>query len=81
MKQTIQCDVCQSEFEYELWATESDNYRPADELPDGYLIYGQWICDECGSCSECGKSLEKTGNMQVAQPDKICIQCKVKNEV
>ena len=81
MKQTIQCDVCQSDFVYEIWATGRDNYRPADELPDGYNLYGKWICHECGSCSNCKKSLEKTGNMLDAKPDKICIRCKIENEV
>jgi len=80
---SIICDVCHNSFEYEEWKNadfidESDGTisRPAEELPEGYLIAGKWICQDCGSCSECGKSLEKEGNMLENSKDKLCRDCK-----
>lgn len=76
----IQCDVCHNEFEYEEWDIPLTIGRPAEELPDGYLIFGKWICMDCGSCSECGSSLEKSGNMELNEKDKLCRDC-VEEEV
>jgi len=79
---SIICDVCENSFDYEVWKNaevkEEDGTisRPADELPDGFLIFGKWICDDCGSCSECGRSLEKEGNMLENKKDKLCRDCK-----
>lgn len=77
---SIICDVCSQSFEYEVWPEVKGDVRPADELPDGYLIAGLWICDGCGSCSECGKSLEKEGNMQDHKEGKLCRDCKEETE-
>ncbi len=75
---SITCDVCNNSFDYEVWkdAEAKDGSRPAEELPDGYLIFGKWICQDCGSCSECGASLEKEGNMLEHKEGKLCRDCK-----
>jgi len=82
---SITCDVCGNEFHYQENEPQSveeektfETFRPADELPDGYLIGGNWICDDCGSCSECGTSLEKEGNMTDHQENKLCRDCEEK---
>lgn len=58
----ITCDICKEVHEFE------DN-GTVDSLPDGYLVNGYWICDSCGSCPICGKSLED-------EPDKRGIKAK-----
>jgi len=30
-----------------------------EDLPHGYSTKDGWICDKCGSCPKCGRSLEK----------------------
>jgi hypothetical protein len=66
---TYRCDICQVDYEYEEWDVPTTiidgiSYRSAEELPDGYFLpNGMWICDECGSCPNCGTTLEK-------EPDK-----------
>jgi len=79
---SYRCDVCGNSFDYEVWkdadvkGEDGTISRPAEELPDGYLIFGKWICDDCGSCSECGTSLEKEGNMLEHKEGKLCRDCK-----
>lgn len=85
--ESITCDVCGNSFDYEVWKNadvkEKDGTisRPAEELPDGSLIFGKWICMECGACSECGRSLEKEGNMLENSDDKLCRDCYEEKEV
>jgi hypothetical protein len=77
---SITCDVCNNSFDYQVWDIKGigeNDARPADELPDGYLIGGYWICQDCGSCSECGTSLEKEGNMLDNSENKLCRDCKI----
>lgn len=40
-----------------------------DWMPDGYLMDGEWVCDDCGSCSCCGK---ESLNSRV---DGLCCDC------
>lgn len=49
---TITCDSCKRVYDFDDDAV--DGAGSADCLPDGYLVSGLWICDECGSCSTCG---------------------------
>ena len=59
---SIECDMCHTKFEYESeqWLS-NDGFVNEDvmDMPDGYFHETMWICDECGSCKYCGKSLEK----------------------
>lgn len=48
----IICDICHEVYEFEDDGT-------TECMPDGYLTEGRWICDKCGSCLKCGKTLEK----------------------
>lgn len=51
---TITCALCKRAYEYEDDAV--NGVGSAECLPDGYLVSGIWICDDCGSCPECGAS-------------------------
>jgi hypothetical protein len=78
------CDICGDTYEYvTLAANAKSGNIPADDLPDGYFIPNHitkkwlWICDTCGSCPECGKTLEKepdkrANEKQEAQPCEDC---------
>lgn len=78
IEREIQCDVCKEFFSYEV--DRDAKIESTDILPDGYLVSGDWICDNCGSCSNCGKSLEKTGNQFERKDKKFCTECKeIKN--
>ena len=65
----IKCCMCGEVFEYEEPKNPEGKPLSADWLPDGYFVprfsdcdhkVGQcWICDGCGSCYSCGRSLEK----------------------
>ena len=39
----IECFYCKASFEY-----ESIDNTSVNELPDGYLKYGNWYCAKCG---------------------------------
>ena len=67
----IECDNCHEKFEYEAdtWIGQDGyTYEDVETMPDGYFRSGLWICDNCGSCPECGKSLEK-------EKHKLCSMC------
>ena len=72
LKAKIKCDICGENYEYE----EMD-------MPDGYLTNGKWICDACGSCPNCGRSLEdeewKRG--VVAKPCRYCEECEFGGDI
>lgn len=51
---TITCGLCRRTYEYEDDAV--NGVGTVDCLPDGYFAGGIWICDDCGSCPECGAS-------------------------
>lgn len=83
---SITCDVCNNSFDYEVWKNadvkleDGSISRPAEELPDGSLIFGKWVCMDCGTCSECGTSLEKEGNILEHNEGKLCRDCKEEKE-
>jgi len=79
---TIQCDTCKQVYEFEEEVVPIGTPMPAENLPDGYLIHGEWICDECGSCPECGrevveKELDKAARVVdgVLVPAQKCSYC------
>ena len=77
IEDSVICDVCNEEFTYEITREQKDQaILNSDLLPDVYIISGSWVCDSCGSCSECGTSLEKTGNMFSKRQNKLCKECK-----
>lgn len=54
----ITCDYCRVVYDFDDDAI--DGIGSVDCLPDGYFPGdGTWMCDDCGSCPECGRSLEK----------------------
>lgn len=67
LKSQVTCGICEESYEFEDDGT-------VDCMPDGYLTGGLWICDRCGSCPECGKTLEKEPEKRgkTAQPCKDC---------
>jgi len=69
---TITCDFCKESYDF-----DDDGYT-ADCMPDGYILpTHEWICDACGSCPGCGRTLEK--EPQKRGPDavtpRICRYC------
>lgn len=77
IEKEIQCGVCLEFFTYEV--DKNEKIVSADLLPNGYLVSGDWVCDSCGSCSECGTSLNKTGNQFEKGDNKLCKDCKEGN--
>ena len=87
VKKTITCDICGEKYEYEESKDplsidpDGTEVRSAEDLPDGYLVDGLWICDSCGSCPNCGKTLEKErekrAHMENGEliPAKACNDC------
>ena len=71
---TIQCDLCNTEFEYEenSWTSGNEVYEDTESMPDGYLIDGQWICDDCGSCKFCGTTLDKLPDRRGPDGSRMC---------
>jgi hypothetical protein len=66
----IKCDYCKQDYEYE------HDDGTVDCLPDGYILpTGEWICDECGSCPECGTTLEKEPDKR-GNEDKDTLPCR-----
>lgn len=66
----IKCDYCGEIHEFE-------DDGSVDCMPNGYILpTGEWICDDCGSCPECGKSLEKEPQKRGpnTQPCKNCLE-------
>ena len=46
----IKCDYCDEVYEFE-------DDGSVDCMPDGWILpTHEWICLDCGSCPECGKS-------------------------
>lgn len=78
------CAICGDTYEYEVLKSDADKGTiSVDEMPDGYYIPNtqkrcfEWICDLCGSCPECGKSLEKEPEKRATKTTetKICSDC------
>lgn len=69
---TITCSLCGQVYEYEDEGT-------MDSMPDGYFHGSDWICDSCGSCPECGKSLEKEPEKR-GRNVRPCNRCDCKDE-
>ena len=70
----IQCSNCNKKYEYdEPKPIQDSEMKSADNLPDGYFRNGNWICDNCGSCPECGKTLEK----EKSTLKSLCDECKL----
>ncbi len=64
----IKCDYCGKVYEFEDDGT-------VDCMPDGWILpTHEWICLDCGSCPECGKSLEKEPEKRGANPQ-LCRDC------
>ncbi len=79
---SITCDICGESYEYEDEDHTGRDWIDAEALPDGYFVDGMWICDKCGSCPECGRSLEKEdGNRRAKRvngefkPAQMCTAC------
>ena len=65
---TIRCDFCAQSYDYEEDGT-------LECLPDGYFLpEAKWICQDCGGCPECGRTLEKEQHKRGpdAQPCRYC---------
>ena len=75
---TITCDYCHQSYEYEDDAV--DGVGTLECLPDGYFLpSGEWMCDTCGSCPKCGRTLEKEPDKR--GPDaKSCRHCETEGE-
>ncbi len=69
----IKCDFCKTTFNFDDDAV--DGIGSAECLPDGYLFDGKWMCDACGSCPECGRTLEKEPEKRGpnARPCRYCV--------
>lgn len=66
---TIHCDYCYESYEFD------DDGITADCMPDGYILpTGEWMCDDCGSCPECGRTLEKEPHKRGPNA-KLCRYC------
>ena len=84
MKKKITCDICGETYAYE---SSGENDEAADNLPDGYFVpdYKRkvwlWICDKCGSCPDCVKSLEKEPEKRATKetPALCCDECRPSN--
>lgn len=67
----IECCSC---FKVYTWE-EPKEYTGTEYMPDGYFIpEGKWICDRCGSCPECGRTLEKEPKKRGPKA-KLCKYC------
>lgn len=64
----IKCDYCGEVYDFE-------DDGSVDCMPDGWILpTHEWICLDCGSCPECGKSLEKEPEKRGPNP-KLCREC------
>jgi len=71
---TIECDYCHKSYDFE--DDMVDGIGSAECMPDGYILpTGEWICQDCGGCPECGRSLEKEPDKRGpnAQMCKYCV--------
>lgn len=82
VKRTIQCGLCKKVFEWE----EPEINPSVDWMPDGYQVpdgeHMSWICDNCGSCPICGRSLEDEPEKRGpnTKPCKDCVAQKISPE-
>ena len=69
-KNEVKCAICE-----EVYGFMDDG--TADCMPDGYCLpTGAWICDDCGSCPICGRTLEKEPNKRASREDGILCEAK-----
>jgi len=56
---------------------EMDDNAPFDAWPDGYILPDcKWICHDCGSCPECGRTLEKEPDKRAYMYDGVLVYAK-----